>query len=254
MPLFSNQAQSEVLILNSTSIEDEDGNSYTVTFRRRLLAETAVIDGFEAVNFTSGERNSIIWAYAFSSSTPFSSSLLKDANSSFASFLFPQHDNYGLATDYKTSGDWTVDLFSNSSSFDSDQTETDPLQSASLHAVTMIFAWLICAPVGIVIPRYLKNYFGNGSWFRIHLMVMLCGVAGSSGVGFLLAHDAASSRKAHFGLGAQDGFLLRRVHAALGMGVVFSAVLQSLLGFYFDFAASKIKSVSLSRNEVSRNH
>ncbi|KAL1920092.1 uncharacterized protein VTP21DRAFT_1238 [Calcarisporiella thermophila] len=89
------------------------------------------------------------------------------------------------------------------------------------HGIVMAVVWMVAAPVGAFIPRFLRTVLGP-AWFPSHWTIM--GVIGVSltTIGFALGYVATKGR--HF----------NTPHKIIGMTVFVATLLQALLGIYID--------------------
>ncbi|KAJ3319959.1 hypothetical protein HDV06_005777 [Boothiomyces sp. JEL0866] len=93
-----------------------------------------------------------------------------------------------------------------------------------IHGYVMLYAWIFCPFIGVFIARYLKDYFGVW-WFRLHVLIMVCGCALGSVSAVLLIFLFKTGP--HFSSSPS-------LHPILGLLVTIAMVCQVILGIVSD--------------------
>lgn len=111
---------------------------------------------------------------------------------------------------------------------DFSSTEEPPAQKVNykdillvLHGISMTFAWVFCASLGIFVARFLKNKLGVW-WFRLHIITLILAVLLTL-IGIIFAV-----------FGMASGTHFTHPHHLIGVVVMMGAFVQPLLGVAAD--------------------
>ncbi|KAI8909420.1 hypothetical protein DFJ77DRAFT_121756 [Powellomyces hirtus] len=97
-----------------------------------------------------------------------------------------------------------------------------------VHGIVMFIAWVIIAPLAIMVARFMKATLGVW-WFRVHLGLFLFGTTILTYVGLgLIYHVVNVNGKKHYNYEANG------IHAILGLIVIILTFPQVVLGFVID--------------------
>ncbi|RKO92279.1 hypothetical protein BDK51DRAFT_41381 [Blyttiomyces helicus] len=97
------------------------------------------------------------------------------------------------------------------------------------HGIMMAVAWVLAAPLAVLVARYGKSI--GVWWFRIHVALMLCGAFCLTYVAFGLAYSAVGQIGEHH-FDTTDS--THGAHVILGLIVVILTGPQTILGFVID--------------------
>ncbi|OZJ04122.1 hypothetical protein BZG36_02825 [Bifiguratus adelaidae] len=89
-----------------------------------------------------------------------------------------------------------------------------------IHAVLMVWVWMIVVPIGMIIARYLPAWTSR-PWYRKHVLVML--IAGA--IPFIVGSVMGSQSQSH-------NHNVSTIHHNIGSLVIGLFVLQALLGYF----------------------
>jgi hypothetical protein len=126
----------------------------------------------------------------------------------------PQHNSYGT---------FQIDLFKPSSVVVLGDVDYLVLG----HGILMALAWVVCAPFGVFVARYLKNRMGS-SWFSWHRGIFLL-VACLTILGFgLIEADKGGITSSNLSTHFTD------IHGIIGLVICFAMLVQIILGYVID--------------------